>query len=261
MPGNLPGPARCLRAPRGCDRSGDNERSTVSSPHGSGCLPLTEDTVTDTRDTDNPADDLLARRLRTVVEELRREREARKPPLLKSDATSRIRPSTPQPCPFSHELLTYRFGFTGIPLTAEETERCIAGRQHIPQLVLERVTVPCAPTLVTVPAGLALAYPVALMHVDLLIEERSVHIEVIGQTLGSPGGGNREVRIYVDQLLEGRSILLGRLGATVNNFPAVAAIGKDLVVTVEPVHWNRFDEIIVDLRQRTANSPPHEERS
>jgi hypothetical protein len=48
--------------------------------------------------------------------------------------------------------------------------------------------------------------------------------------------------------------LLGRLGGTVNTLPAVAAIGEDLRITVEPVHWRPLDELIVELRQRTPNT-------
>jgi hypothetical protein len=49
---------------------------------------------------------------------------------------------------------------------------------------------------------------------------------------------------------KGRSILLGRLGATVNTFPVVAAIGGHFVLTVQPLRWTSLDQLTVELREQ-----------
>ena len=55
---------------------------------------------------------------------------------------------------------------------------------------------------------------------------------------GQSRGSHREVRVYVDGVLERRSILLGRLGATVDSFPVIAAVGRSFVGG--PRKWDRF---------------------
>lgn len=123
----------------------------------------------------------------------------------------------PIDCPFSLELLTRRFGFGGMPLTPDEDARCVDARKHRPVQVLNRVVVPCPPASVTLPPEWRPAYAVrAHHHAELIVDRRRVHIEAISQELAGPGGTNTEVRVYVDGILHGRSMLLGRLGATVN---------------------------------------------
>lgn len=154
-------------------------------------------------------------------------------------------------CPFPDELLTRRFGFGGIPLTADETARCLKARRSLSGTTLERRTVECSRAPLTLPAGMHPAYPVrARRHVELLVEGRRVHIETIAQELGGPGGTNNEVRVYVDGVLEGRSILLGRLGGTVNTFPVVASIGEGMAMTVTPSSWTSLEELVIELWQR-----------
>jgi hypothetical protein len=191
-------------------------------------------------------DDSTVAALERLLAEHEREREARNPPVVAPHASSRIRPGEPRECPFPHVLLTRRFGFGGIPLSPDETARCLDARRRLPGATLERVTVTSSPVTISLPEGIRPAYQVrALRHVDVLADERWVHIEALAQTLDSPGGAHTEVRVYVDGLLEGRSIQLGRLGATVNTFPVVAVVGPRLVLTVEPVHWTGLDQVIV----------------
>ena len=201
-----------------------------------------------------------------IAEPFTREREARTPPMLGAGGTLRIQFGEPAGCPFPHELLTRRFGFDGIPLSPDEIARCVSARPHLSAPLVERVTVACAPVPVVVPGGDRPAYRIrGLGHVDLLVEGHRVHIEAIEQELGGPGGTNGEVRVYVDDVLEGRSIRLGRLGGSVNSFPAVAAVGPTFVLTVEPVLWTTFARLIVELRERPVdpdrNAPGKSRRS
>jgi hypothetical protein len=84
-------------------------------------------------------------------------------------------------------------------------------------------------------------------HVEMTIAERCVHIEAIEQELGGPGGTNKEVRVYVDGVLEGRGILLGRLGGTVNTYPVVAAFGADMMIRVRPASGSSLQELRIEL--------------
>ena len=169
------------------------------------------------------------------------------------NASVRIVVGDPTDCPFPPELLADRFGFHGMPLTAEEAVRCLKARKHLPVRVLATIAVKCSSAPIVLPAGLRPAYRIrARHHVDLLIDGRRVHIEGVAQELGGPGGRSDELRVYVDGLLEGQSILLGRLGATVNTFPLVAAVGPELVMIVQPALWTQLNELIVELRQRSS---------
>jgi hypothetical protein len=195
---------------------------------------------------DPPTPPFRDRSLAGLVEEYKRQRQLGKPPLLHPHGTSRIQFGAATHCPFDNALLTRRFGFSGIPLTEEETARCVAARQHGIQSIVERVTVPVLPAPVS--SGLPLAYPVlAHVHVEVLIDGHRVHLEAIDQKLGGPGGVNREIRVYADGVLGGRGHLLGRLGGNVRTLPAVADIGENLVISVEPVDWSPLDELIVEL--------------
>lgn len=177
------------------------------------------------------------------------EQEARKPPPLSEHGSSTIRLCETFSCPFPHELLARPFGFTGIPLSDDETTRCRKAREETPELCVERATVLCSPAPVDIPRGARAAYPAQLWHAELLVDGRSVHIESIVQQLSGPGGVNKEVRVYVDGVLSGRSILLGRLGATVGWVPVAATVPPGLGLIVTSVRFTRFDELIVELRQ------------
>jgi hypothetical protein len=156
----------------------------------------------------------------------------------------------PIDCPFSLELLTRHFGFGGMPLTPDEDARCVDARKHRAGRVLNRTVVACPPARVTFPSEWRPAYAVrAHHHAELIVDRRRVHIEAVSQELAGPGGTNTEVRVYVDGILHGRSISLGRLGGTVTTFPVVAVVGPDLVMTVQPVVWTRLDELIVEVQQ------------
>lgn len=150
-------------------------------------------------------------------------------------------------CPFDQALLAARMSFNGMPLTDEETARCLAARKRVPHVVLETVTVPCAP--VPLSDDVRPAYRLkSHNHADLQIGGHRVHLEAVYQELGGPGGINREVRIYVDGVLQGRAHNLGRLGGSVNTFPVVARLDRELVVTVEPVRWDTFTDLVVQIR-------------
>lgn len=168
----------------------------------------------------------------------------------------RVAPGEPTDCPFPSELLTHPFGLSGIPLTSDDTARCVAARQRRLTGIVERLTVDCAAAPTQLPAGSRLAYAVpARYHVDLWLGDRRVHIEAIRQQLAGPGGSNKEVRVYVNGALEGRSILLGRLGATVDTFPLVAAVGPGVVMTVTPARWTDLRELIVEIRHQRRDEP------
>lgn len=177
------------------------------------------------------------------------EQEARKPPPLSEQEGSAMQLCQSSDCPFPHELLTRPFGFTGIPLSDDETTRCRKAREETPKLSVERATVLCSPSTVVIPGGARAAYPAQLWHAELLVDARRVHIESIVQQLAGPGGVNQEVRVYIDGVLSGRSILLGRLGATVGWVPVAATVRPGLGLIVTPVRFTRFDELIVELRQ------------
>ena len=99
------------------------------------------------------------------------------------------------------------------------------------------------------PPGLTPAYPFARHHLEMQVAGRCAHIEGIAQQLGGPGGTNKELRVYVDGVLEGRSILLGRLGGNVNTYPVVALIDADLMMRVTPVQWPSLRELRIELLQ------------
>ncbi len=100
-----------------------------------------------------------------------------------------------------------------------------------------------------IPGGARAAYLAQLWHAEMLVDGRRVHIESIVQQLAGPDGVNNEVRVYVDGVLNGRSILLGRLGASVMWSPVAASVRPGLSLIVTPVRFTRFDELIVELRQ------------
>jgi hypothetical protein len=152
-------------------------------------------------------------------------------------------------CPFPHELLGRRFGFTGIPLTAEEETRCRESRIHLPNEITERATVVCQPSVI--PLSTPLAYPATVQHAEIRARGYPIHLEWISQTLGGPGGVNDEVRIYVGTALIGRSICLGRLGGNVNTLPATANIDEDFAIAVEWVHRDGH-ELVIELRARRS---------
>ena len=163
----------------------------------------------------------------------------------------------PADCPFPDFLLARRFAFEGIPLTEAELARCLKARRQPAGKLLERLTVKCSPKSGALPAGMRPAYPSrAHHHFEMLFAGRRVHIEGIVQELSSPGGLNKELRVYVAGALEGRSILLGRLGGTVNTFPVVATIGPDAVMTVTPVRWTSLEELVVELWQHRRDQTP-----
>ena len=160
----------------------------------------------------------------------------------------------PADCPFPPEFLTRRFGFQGIPLTEDDEARCVRARRLNPVWLIERLTLTCSPAPV-LPDGVQPAYPLrGHHHAELLWRDRRLHIETIQQTLSGPGGTNREVRVYVDGVLEGRSILLGRLGATVDSFPVIAAVGTEVVLTIAPVGRTSLETLNVELWAHRA--PP-----
>ena len=134
-------------------------------------------------------------------------------------------------------------------MTDDEAKRCLQAQNQTAVSGVERGTVLCSPASVSIPGGARPAYPVELWHAELRVEGHSVHIESIAQQLAGPGGTNDEVRVYVDGVLSGRSILLGRLGAGVNGFPLKAMVGPRLILIVTPVRFTRFDELIVELHQ------------
>ena len=154
----------------------------------------------------------------------------------------------PTDCPFPAELLTKRFGFGGIAMTDGEIARCLNARRHLGVGVVARVQLACAAVPKPLKDGLRPAYPIrARHHIELAYAGRRIHVEAIAQELAGPGGTNDEVRVYVDGVLEGRSIRLGRLGATVNTFPVVARIDAETAMTVTPVTWASFKELGVEL--------------
>ena len=177
------------------------------------------------------------------------EEEARKPPPLSEQAGASMQLREPTDCPFPHQLLTRTFGFTGIPLSDDEATRCREAQEQTSELCVERATVLCSPSPLVIPGEARAAYPAQLWHAELLIDGRRVHIESIVQQLAGPGGVNKEVRVYVDGVLSGRSIMLGRLGASVMWSPVVASVRPGLSLIVTPVRFTRFDELIVELRQ------------
>ena len=159
----------------------------------------------------------------------------------------------PADCPFPDERLTMRFGFGGMPLTQDEAARSLLARRHRSIRLLDRLTVVCSPAPVVLPDGMSAAYAIrARCHTEQLFDDHRVHIEAIAQELGGPGGTNAEIRVYVDGMLEGRSIRLGRLGATVNTFPLVATIGPDAVLSVMPVRWTSLETLNVELWRAEA---------
>lgn len=145
--------------------------------------------------------------------------------------------------------MVYFLSGAPIPLSDDETTRCRKAREQTPGLCVERATVLCSPSPVVIPGGARAAYPAQLWHADLLVGGQRVHVESIVQQLAEPGGVNKEVRLYVDGVLSGRSIMLGRLGARVMWSPVAATVRPGLVLTVTPVRFTRFDELIVELRQ------------
>jgi hypothetical protein len=170
---------------------------------------------------------------------------------------SRFSPADPVACPFPHLLLTERFGFSGIPLTDEETSRCKPTRVHLDALAgpqLEQLVVELSPVAVALPEGVRPAYMVsALRHVALQLGGFHIHIEAIEQRLSGPGGTNREVRVYVDGLLVGRSIALGRLCGNANSFPVAACIGREYVLTAAPRSWLTLDALTLTLHERSGD--------
>jgi hypothetical protein len=196
------------------------------------------------------------RRLASLVDNLRREREARKPKLLDEGGSSQIRLGMPWRCPFDHALLAGRTGVDGLPLTDDESSRCIAAARRRPSEVLDAVTVLCAG--VSLAGGVRPAYRIlAHSHADLLIEGHRVHLEGVYQELGGAGGIGFEIRVYVDHLLQGRGRVLRRLGGTVMALPAVAHVAGDLFVSVDAVHPDSMSELIVEVRRRARKVQPH----
>ena len=154
----------------------------------------------------------------------------------------------PTDCPFPEVLLTKGFSFGGIPLSEDEIARCLKARRHLGVGVVARLQIACAATPKPLNHGLRPAYAIrARHHIELLVAGRRIHIEAVAQELAGPGGTNEEVRVYVEDVLEGRSIRLGRLGATVNTFPVVARVDGETAMTVTPVTWAPFKEFVVDL--------------
>lgn len=125
------------------------------------------------------------------------------------------------------------------------------GRTNEHQLgggIVARLQIASAATPVPPPEDLPPAYPIrARHHIELSYAGRRVHIEAIAQGLGGPSGTSEEVRVHVDGVLEGRSIRLGRLGGTVNTFPVIARVDGETVMTVTPVRWTSFEELVVQL--------------
>jgi hypothetical protein len=164
-------------------------------------------------------------------------------------ARSSMQLCEPLECPFPHQLLTRSFAFTGIPLSDDEAKRCHQAHEQTTGPCVERATVLCSSSPLVIPGGARAAYPAQLWHAELLVDGRRVHIESIVQQLAGPGGVNKEIRVYVAGVLNGRSILLGRLGASVMWSPLVASVGPRLTLIVTPVRFTRFDELIVELRR------------
>jgi hypothetical protein len=196
-----------------------------------------------------PSNQDIAAALKRHLQRTYEVQEAHKPPPLIEQVGSSMRPCEPSECPFPQQLLTRDYGFTGIPLTDQEVTRCHKAREQTTGAGIERATVLCSPAPVALPAGTRAAYRTELWHVELLVDGQRVHVESIVQQLAGPGGINKEIRIYVDGVLNGRSHMLGRLGASVMWSPVVASVGPDLVLIVTPVHFGRFDELIVELRR------------
>ncbi len=139
----------------------------------------------------------------------------------------------PNDCPFPDERLTMRFGFSGIPLTEDETARCLKARRSLGGGIVARLQIACAATPKPLTEGLRPAYRIrARHHVELSYAGHRIHIEAIAQDLAGPGGSNDEIQVFVDGILEGRSIKLGRLGATVNTFPLVARVNAATAMTI-----------------------------
>ncbi len=129
------------------------------------------------------------------------------------------------------------------------TRRRAAGRRANRHQGHALSAVLCSTSPMVIPGGVRAAYPAQLWHAGMLVDGRRVHIESIVQQLAGPDGVNNEVRVYVDGVLNGRSILLGRLGASVMWSPVAASVRPGLSLIVTPVRFTRFDELIVELRQ------------
>ena len=156
----------------------------------------------------------------------------------------------PVACPFPIELLTKHVGLDGLTLTQVEIARCLAARRFPPRRTVGRRMLVCLPASTAPPEGMRVAHPVrARHHIEVIVAGRRVHIETVEQDLACPGGTNKEARVYVDGLLEGRSVLLGRLGATVNTFPAIARIAREVAITVVPVRWASLRELMIEIKE------------
>jgi hypothetical protein len=166
-------------------------------------------------------------------------------------------PGEPSDCPFPATLLTQHVGFSGMALTPDESARCLAARRLPLTGVVERIAVRCSPVVTRLPEGSRPAYPVrARHHVELGVGGHCVHIEALAQELAGPGGTNMEVRVYVDGVLKGRSILLGRLGGTINTFPVLATISPGVMMTVTPLRWTDLQDLTVEVGQRRSRVQP-----
>jgi hypothetical protein len=59
--------------------------------------------------------------------------------------------------------------------------------------------------------------------------------------------------VYVDGLLAGRSIALGRLCGNVNSFPVAACIGREFVLTAAPQRGFTLDALTLTLHERSRD--------
>lgn len=165
-----------------------------------------------------------------------------------------LSPSGHGECPFPSELLAERFGLEGMPLTPAEAGRCRIAGTLTSSRTMDELTVVCAGAASRNAGRVRPAYRILdRSHAELQVGAHRVHIEAVEQELDGPGGINREVRVYVDGVLEGRGVLLGRLGATVNTFPLAAAIGAEAIMVVTPCRWTSMRMLHVQLQKAHSN--------
>jgi hypothetical protein len=74
------------------------------------------------------------------------------------------------------------------------------------------------------------------MHAEVTVGGRTIHIDCVHRRLDGPGRSVEEVRIFVDDVLEGRGGGAGcSLGFGGDDLPAVARVGDGHVITVDLV--------------------------
>jgi hypothetical protein len=83
------------------------------------------------------------------------------------------------------------------------------------------------------------------IHTEFTVDGERVHIDRLEAVKEAPGRSFIEFRIFVDGKLVGRAGAAGiSLGAGSSNFPAVALVGEDKVLTVDRQAtirlWNRL---------------------